>query len=140
MNILCGLDSSYEGVVERSAPDPLRRSLGWCPQGDALFAHLTARETVELFDDLQCRHSLPSGEEGVAALERLGMGAHLDKEARQLSGGMRRRLALALARSGDPLLLVLDEPSSGCDSATRELVRREIVSLRSRCAVSPPSS
>ena len=134
MNILSGLDGDYQGSVWRAAaPARRRRSVGWCPQGDALFSHLTARETVELVDSLQGGSGAEGG--GVAALLRLGMGAHLDKQARQLSGGMRRRLALALAQAGDPLLLVLDEPSTGCDSATRELVRREIVGLKSRCAV-----
>ena len=55
--------------------------------------------------------------------------------AMALSGGMRRRLTLALAFTGHPLVLLLDEPTSGCDSWTRELIRKDILLRREEAAV-----
>ena len=48
---------------------------------------------------------------------------------------MKRRLALALAFAGSPKVLLLDEPSSGCDSWTRELVRKDILSRKADTAI-----
>ena len=50
-------------------------------------------------------------------------------------GGMKRRLTLALAFAGSPKVLLLDEPSSGCDSWTRELVRKDILLRRASTAI-----
>lgn len=69
------------------------------------------------------------------AMEKLGLLEHADKAAYQLSGGMKRRLSLALALAGSPKLLLLDEPSSGCDSWTRELIRQRILSRKASCAI-----
>jgi energy-coupling factor transporter ATP-binding protein EcfA2 len=52
-----------------------------------------------------------------------------------ITGGMKRRLALALAFAGTPKVLLLDEPSSGCDSWTRELVRKDIMLKKESAAV-----
>jgi ABC-2 type transport system ATP-binding protein len=52
-----------------------------------------------------------------------------------LSGGMKRRLSLLLACLGDPCVLLLDEPTSGCDSFTRELVRKDIIGRKHSCAI-----
>lgn len=68
-------------------------------------------------------------------LARLGMLEHAEKRARELSGGMKRRLSLLLAFLGEPAVLLLDEPSSGCDAVTRELIRKDILSRRGQCAV-----
>jgi hypothetical protein len=61
----------------------------------------------------------------------LSLALHLFKT----SGGMKRRLALALAFCGSPKILLLDEPSSGCDSWTRELVRKDILLRKENTAV-----
>lgn len=54
--------------------------------------------------------------EGITSLlKRLDLLEHQHKYPTALSGGMKRRLSLALASLGDPLILLLDEPTSGCD-------------------------
>lgn len=57
-----------------------------------------------------------------AALHLLHLDAHADRFINELSGGMRQRLAIALALIGDPPLLLLDEPTAGLDRQSREIV------------------
>ena len=69
------------------------------------------------------------------ALARLNMSEHRHKPSHALSGGMKRRLSLCLAFAGAPKVLLLDEPSSGADACTRELIRQDILSRKRACAV-----
>ena len=122
------------------------RLIGWCPQHDSLFDRLTLQEHLEMFPDLlgpelgaeyfdaiegdnsRWRFSLSRRERGFNRIvNSLGLQDHRSKEAFALSGGMKRRLSLALASMGNPTLLVLDEPTSGCDSHTRYLLTLHIV-------------
>jgi ABC-type multidrug transport system ATPase subunit len=120
--------------------DAHSRMIGWCPQHDALFDFLSVHEHLELFADLLgCAlgpeyFEVLAGPEGGAysrfsvskrekqfnrTLTSLGLVDQRSKPAGDLSGGMKRRLSLALASLGNPVVLVLDEPTSGCDNKTR---------------------
>ena len=112
-----------------------RRAVGWCPQDDAVFDYLTVAEHLELFHALlragapafaptpspastdapapaAAAAAAPNDQGAIgAALARLGLTPHAHKAAVALSGGMRRRLTLALACAGEPHLLLLDEPT-----------------------------
>ncbi|MBI3969337.1 MAG: nitrous oxide reductase family maturation protein NosD [Chloroflexi bacterium] len=105
-----------------------RRVLGYVPQDVALAEDLTVAETIAFFADLK-RVGRDRSQE---LLELVGIAEHAGKPVGSLSGGMRQRLALALALLASPPLLLLDEPTTNLDAAGREHFLRLLVSLRTR--------
>src|SRR5213592_137280 len=110
---------------------PIRRRLGYMPQEPGFHRNFTAFEFVDYVAILKemverrARH-----DEVRRVLGLVGLESVMGRKIKALSGGMRRRVALAQALLGDPDLLVLDEPTAGLDPEQR-LRFREIVSERS---------
>ena len=90
-------------------------SCGLCPQFDALFPFVTVAEQCRLVEDLK------GVKRGCSAplLTKLGLDAFINTKTKDLSGGNKRKLSFALALIGHPKCLVLDEPSTGVDPASR---------------------
>ncbi len=109
----------------------IRRRLGYMPQEPGFHRNFTAFEFVDYVAilkemvDRRARH-----DEVRRVLELVGLESVSGRKIKALSGGMRRRVALAQALLGDPDLLVLDEPTAGLDPEQR-LRFREMVSERS---------
>jgi len=103
---------------------PQQRAVGYLPQGYALFPHLRAWENVAF--------ALPRGlQRRAQALELLARVRLVDLAEHYpaaLSGGQQQRVALARALARKPQLLLLDEPSSALDAATRDEVMAELIS------------
>ncbi len=100
----------------------LKPQLGIMLQQDGLYPALTAREVLKLFAGY---FEHPQSVD--AMLERVGLSASAKTRCRRLSGGQKRRLALAVALVGNPRLVFLDEPTAGMDPqarlATWEIIR-----------------
>ncbi len=114
ISLLVGLRRPDEGTVELFGGSPReaanRRRLGMTPQETGLPATLRVGEVL----DFVSRHyprPLPAGE----LLERFGLAGLEKRQTGGLSGGQKRRLAVALAFAGRPRLVVLDEPTTGLD-------------------------
>jgi ABC-2 type transport system ATP-binding protein len=106
----------------------IRRRLGYLPQDPGFYRSFTAFEFVDYVAILKelverdARH-----DEVRRVVEAVGLGEVSHRKVRELSGGMRQRLALGQALLGHPDLLILDEPTAGLDPEQR-LRFREIVS------------
>lgn len=103
---------------------PQHRAVGYLPQGYALFPHLLAWENVAF--------ALPRGSQrraqALELLARVRLKHLADQYPAALSGGQQQRVALARALARKPQLLLLDEPSSALDAATRDEVMAELIS------------
>ena len=118
VNLLVGLRRPSGGTVELFGGDPRdpasRRRIGVTPQETGLPATLRVRECVA-FVAAHFADPLPAGE----LLEGFGLAEVADRQTGGLSGGQRRRLAVALAFVGRPDLVFLDEPTTGLDVQAR---------------------
>ncbi|XP_034548275.1 ATP-binding cassette sub-family A member 2 isoform X2 [Notolabrus celidotus] len=107
----------------------VQQSIGYCPQFDALFDDLTAREHLELYTRLR---GIPwKDQERVVqwALEKLELSKYADKPAGTYSGGNKRKLSTAIALIGYPSLIFLDEPTTGMDPKARRFLWNLILDI-----------
>jgi ABC-2 type transport system ATP-binding protein len=114
--------------IVREGPE-VRRAIGAALQEAALDPLLTGREHMRLQTTLQ---GVPKDERrarGDALLERVGLSEAADRKVRGYSGGMKRRLDLALALVHQPRILFLDEPTTGLDPQSRADMWQEVARL-----------
>jgi phospholipid/cholesterol/gamma-HCH transport system ATP-binding protein len=109
----------------------VRADLGMVFQEGALFDSLTVAENVgyKLYEETQ----MPADEVRNRVEEVLGfigLGEYIDRMPSELSGGQRRRVAIARAMAAKPRLLLYDEPTTGIDPITAITVDNEIIKLR----------
>ena len=99
------------------------KSIGVCPQFDLFWEDLTVEEHLLFYLRLKgSKHDLPSEEEEVLRVcTDVELREHRHKLAKALSGGMKRRLSLAIALIGNPDAIFLDEPTTGLDPLNREI-------------------
>jgi phospholipid/cholesterol/gamma-HCH transport system ATP-binding protein len=115
----------------------VRTDLGMVFQEGALFDSLTVRENVgyKLYEELNW--PIERADARVAeVLGFIGLGEYIDRMPSELSGGQRRRVAIARAMAAKPRILLYDEPTTGLDPITATTVDEEIVKLRDLEAVS----
>ena len=129
---VAGFDVS--NTVERNV---VRSSaiLGYCPQFDALFESLTVLEHFVLWGVVQGENENEAAALGKELASAVGLTQYLQVHADNLSGGCKRKLSIALALLGSPDVLLLDEPSTGVDVASRRVVWNVLKQFRQQAAV-----
>jgi len=112
-----GGSASVQGFDVASAPADVRRSLSLTGQFAAVDEVLTGRENLVLVAKL--RHLKDPGAVADRMLARFSLSDAGDRKAGTYSGGMRRRLDIAMSLIGDPPVIFLDEPTTGLDPQAR---------------------
>jgi NitT/TauT family transport system ATP-binding protein len=131
LNVAAGLLAPSSGAVVVSGErlHGINRRAGYLFQGDALMPWRSARENVEaglLFAGVAPAAARERAEAWLARVGLLGFG---DSYPHQLSGGMRKRVALAQMLVLEPHILLMDEPFSALDVQTRQLMENELLEL-----------
>lgn len=114
----------------RADVSEIRRQIGLVPQEISIYPSLTAAENVRFFGDM---HGVARGElepRVTELLELVGLAARRDDLAATFSGGMKRRLNLAVSLVHQPAVLLLDEPTAGVDPQSREHIFEIVRNLR----------
>ncbi|WP_143461397.1 ABC transporter ATP-binding protein [Levilactobacillus enshiensis] len=104
--------------------------IGYMAQTDALYDALTGRENLKFYGQMKGISKQAMTEEVDHAAKVVDLTDDLDKRVSGYSGGMMRRLSLAIALLGSPELLILDEPTVGIDPALRRQIWKELGSIR----------
>ncbi|KAB2055398.1 hypothetical protein E1A91_A11G036400v1 [Gossypium mustelinum] len=100
----------------------IRRIIGVCPQFDILWNALSGKEHLELFASVKGLRPSTINSVVQKSLEEVRLTEAAKVRAGSYSGGMKRRLSVAVALLGDPKLVILDEPTTGMDPITRRHV------------------
>jgi ABC-2 type transport system ATP-binding protein len=138
VRILATLLAPTSGTVRVLGLDPvregerLRARIGVVPQELALYEHLTARENISFFASLQGLSGTMLADALQQGLALAGLSERAHDRVKTFSGGMKRRLNIAVALAHGPELVFLDEPTVGIDPQSRERIYEMVESLRAR--------
>ena len=108
----------------------VRKLLGVVTQADGLDVNLSVRGNLEVFGELLGLTSTAARRRASEVLEFFDLTAKAAEDVDALSGGMKRRLAIARSLMGSPRVIVLDEPSTGLDPESRMRVWEELATLK----------
>lgn len=110
--------------------DAVLAMAGLVPQDYAFYPRLTGRENLRFFAGINGFHGLSAMERMDRAISICGIEDHLDRMAGEYSGGLKRRLNLAIGLLNDPRVLYLDEPTVGIDTRSRRFILDAIKALK----------
>jgi ABC-2 type transport system ATP-binding protein len=128
IKILCGLLQPTSGSISIGGYDSLKEAskirplIGFCPQETAAFTFLTGKENLELFGRLYGMPKDLMKQNVQNLLEKLFLTDHADRRVQKYSGGLTRRISLAMALVHDPEIAFLDEPTVAMDPQSRRAV------------------
>ncbi|MEG9296166.1 ABC transporter ATP-binding protein [Mangrovibacillus sp. Mu-81] len=124
IKLMIGLELPSSGSVtfkgSRLKAKKLYPSIGYMSQSDALYQDLTAKENLAFTASLYGLKKAQREQQIEKVMEMVDLLPHLNKPVHQFSGGMKRRLSLAIALLHDPEVLFLDEPTVGIDPVLRK--------------------
>ena len=115
-------DATLNGMSILSEQEKIRRLVGYCSQHDTLEHLLTARETLRMYARIKKVDPAIIEFEVDQLIKDLDLGKFADKPAGTYSGGNKRKLCVGISLIGNPQLVLLDEPSSGMDAASKRFL------------------
>lgn len=106
------------------------QKIGFMAQSDALYGELTGKENIAFFAALSGLKGKKKKERIQYVMDLVNLSEHASKRTGDYSGGMKRRLSLAIAMLHEPQILVLDEPTVGIDPILRQSIWEELENIR----------
>lgn len=113
-------------------PHKTRLQMGVCPQDDAI-DNLTVRQTLDFYATVKGLRNVAGNVEKVLTALNINVFEHV--EVKDLSGGTRRKLSVAIALLGNPRILLLDEPSTGQDAGAKRILWRALKNVSANRAI-----
>ena len=135
------LIEASKGLIEVAGKDiidqdpvELRRLIGYVFQGIGLFPHMTIEQNIELVPRLLGWTKKRRHERTIELLELMGLPPedYARRFPDELSGGQQQRVGVARALAADPAYLLMDEPFGALDALSREILQRELMTLKKR--------
>ncbi|XP_065332368.1 ATP-binding cassette sub-family A member 7-like isoform X3 [Cloeon dipterum] len=136
ISILTGLFPPSNGTAKingfdiRTDMDSIRGSLGTCPQHNVLFDYLTVEEHLWFYARIKGKESAEVTAEAEKMIIDLGLPHKKHEMSKNLSGGMQRKLSIAVAFVGGSKTVILDEPTSGVDPFSRRSIWEMLVKYK----------
>lgn len=134
VKMIVGMEKTDTGsihVLNEKMPNlALLQEIGYMAQSDALYVELTGAENLKFFSSL---YKLNKEEQKIRiayAADLVNLSPDLNKRVSAYSGGMKRRLSLAIALIQDPKILILDEPTVGIDPELKLSIWSELLRLK----------
>lgn len=131
LGLISGLEPASEGEVEvfGKPVNGIAEGIGYVFQADAVFPWKTVLENVAAGPRYRGASNRDARERARDWISRVGLSGFEDRYPYQLSGGMRKRVALAQSLINGPRILLMDEPFSALDVQTRSLMENELLAL-----------
>jgi len=125
------MDSGEVKVLGTKIPNlQILQEIGYMAQSDALYGELTGKENLVFFASLFKLNKNKQKERIAYAAHLVNLTDELNKKVSAYSGGMKRRLSLAVALIQNPKVLILDEPTVGIDPELRFSIWKELMRLK----------
>jgi ABC-2 type transport system ATP-binding protein len=125
-------DVTIGGYSVRGNAEAVRQLIGVCPQELAFYPDLSAMDNLVFFGRMVGLDSQEARTQTIANLELMGLVERAKGKVDKFSGGMKRRVNLAIALMGHPELLFLDEPTVGIDPQSRNNIYETIIGLKNK--------
>ena len=118
-----------------SNPNAIKGKTNISPQETSVAANLSVLENLELIAGIYGQNSKTAKKKAHEIAQKFGLENELSKKAKNLSGGMQRRLSIAMALISEPQILFLDEPTLGLDVLARRELWSSIKSLKGKVTI-----
>jgi len=133
VRMIAGIDIASSGTIDllnvRMPKLNMLKHIGYMSQSDALYTELTAKENLEFFASIYGLTNAKRRQRIEEVMSLVNLTDELHKQVQHYSGGMKRRLSLAIALLHSPQLLILDEPTVGIDPVLRQSIWQELSRL-----------
>ena len=134
IKLMVGMDVPDQGAITLlgvKMPNlPVLQKIGYMAQSDALYTALTGKENLQFFASIFQLSKAEMQERITYAARLVNLSDDLNKKVSAYSGGMKRRLSLAIAIIQNPQVIILDEPTVGIDPALRVSIWNELLRLK----------